>query len=200
MSSTWSPGAIPVAARSRSRYARSSKSYSIRQTGRAQRASVVEHEVFRRSLTDVMRSRSRRSALRRPRGAVRRPGTRGPPHLPRRRGDLGRDAYRVERPDVGERFVELDPPAAAEDHVDLLGAKVAVGEWAPLPGPQAEVRHAGLLGPERRSRDARFPMRAEPVRGRRVLDVVQADVRVSAWRPWLHVHRRHRGTSYTRVW
>ena len=84
---------------------------------------------------------------------------------PRLEGARGRGGHAdgVLRTDVEELVVELDPAAPAQNDIDLLGFGMAVRERAALLRKQAKVRDTGALGPERRSRDARFPAVAEAV-------------------------------------
>jgi hypothetical protein len=55
-----------------------------------------------------------------------------------------------------------------------------MGERGTLAGTEAEVGDSGLLGLESLTGDARLPPVAEPVGGRRVLDVREVGVRVAA--------------------
>src|SRR4051812_46835342 len=89
------------------------------------------------------------------------------PRLERARGARA-DADRVQRLDLADIVVELHAAAAADDDVDLLGARMAVGERAALAGAQPEVRDAGRLGAERLASGARLPAVAEAVARRRV--------------------------------
>ena len=77
--------------------------------------------------------------------------------------------------EVDDLVAELGPARPGQHDVDLLGLGVAVRERAAAAGAQPEVGDAGPLGTERRTRDARLPVRAEAVGGRGVLDRVEVD-------------------------
>jgi len=94
--------------------------------------------------------------------------------------DRGCNSDRVKPADIGDLVIELDMASAGENHVHLLSAPVPMSKRRTLPGPEAKVRHPGLLGFEIDAGHAGLPSISEAARRCRVLDIGQVDLRVWA--------------------